>query len=256
MRRVPAVRPGALKPADGPGAAGHAGSVGAGAGARAGAAGRTRRVVLISGAPGAGKSTLAGPLAAELGFALLTKDQIKETLHDALAPGAQWPGAPGGPGSPDRPGFPDGPGSASPAAPDRAALAAGEVSLAWSRWLGGASMELLWMLAGQVPDAVLEANFRPHLACERGRILALGASVVEVNCACPPALAAQRYTARAARGATRHPVHVVTRLTPDLLAEYDQPVGIGQLISVDTTAPVDVAGLARAIRVLLPAALP
>jgi hypothetical protein len=35
-----------------------------------------------------------------------------------------------------------------------------------------------------------------------------------------------------------------------------QPVGIGQLISVDTTAPVDVAGLARAIRVQLPAALP
>jgi hypothetical protein len=168
-----------------------------------------RRVVLVSGAPGAGKSTLARPLAAELGYALLTKDQIKETLHDALAPGA--------------PGVPGGPGSASPAVRDRAALAAGEVSLAWSRWLGGASMELLWMLAGQVPDAVLEA---------------------------------QRYAARAARGATRHPVHVVTRLTPDLLAEYDQPVGIGQLISVDTTAPVDVAGLAVAIRELLPAALP
>ncbi len=212
-----------------------------------------RRVVLVSGAPGAGKSTLAGPLAAELGFALLTKDQIKETLHDALAPGAPGPGAPGVPGAP---GSPDGPGSASLAVPDGAVLAAGEVSLAWSRWLGGASMELLWMLAGQVPDAVMEANFRPHLAYERGRFLALGASVVEVNCACPPALAAQRYSARAARGATRHPVHVVTRLTPELLAEYDQPVGIGQLISVDTTAPVDVAGLARAIRVLLPAALP
>ena len=43
-----------------------------------------RRVVLVSGAPGSGKTTLAVPLAAELGFALLSKDRIKETLHDAL----------------------------------------------------------------------------------------------------------------------------------------------------------------------------
>jgi predicted kinase len=34
--------------------------------------------------PGAGKTTLARPLAAALGFALLSKDHIKETLHDAL----------------------------------------------------------------------------------------------------------------------------------------------------------------------------
>jgi hypothetical protein len=39
-----------------------------------------RRIVLVSGAPGAGKTQLAGPLAAELGFALLGKDRIKETV--------------------------------------------------------------------------------------------------------------------------------------------------------------------------------
>jgi predicted kinase len=43
-----------------------------------------RRLVYVSGSPGAGKTSLAGPLAAELGYALLTKDLIKETLHDAL----------------------------------------------------------------------------------------------------------------------------------------------------------------------------
>src|SRR5580693_3528843 len=43
-----------------------------------------RQVVLVSGIPAAGKSAIAGPLAAELGFALLGKDQIKETLADAL----------------------------------------------------------------------------------------------------------------------------------------------------------------------------
>ena len=59
--------------------------------------------MLVSGAPGSGKTTLAVPLAAELGFTLLRKDRIKETLHDVL-------GAP---------------------APD----------LAWSRRLGAAAME-------------------------------------------------------------------------------------------------------------------
>jgi predicted kinase len=46
------------------------------------------RLVYVSGAPGSGKTSLAVPLAAELGYALLTKDRIKETLHDAFgAPG-------------------------------------------------------------------------------------------------------------------------------------------------------------------------
>ena len=228
-----------------------------GAGGPGGPGGGLRRVVLISGAPGAGKSTLAGPLAAELGFALLTKDRIKETLHNALAPGAPrpWlpdgPGLSAGPGLPDGSGLPDGlPAAAAPELPEAGRPPAGPVSLAWSRWLGGASMELLWTLASDMPAVVLEANFRPRLAYERGRIMALNAAMVEVNCSCPAALAADRYHARAA---ARHPVHVVSRLTPEQLAEYDRPIGIGQLISVDTAGPVDVAELAAAVRALLPA---
>jgi predicted kinase len=169
-----------------------------------------RKLVLVSGAPGSGKTSLAGPLAAELGFALLGKDRIKETLHDAM-------GAP---------------------APDRE----------WSRRLGAAAMELLWTLAADAPAVVLEANFRPYSAYERDRISALCARPVEVNCVCPPGLAARRYTERAA---TCHPVHVVTSLTPDQLAEYDRPVGLGELITVDTTGPVDVAALAEIVRARL-----
>jgi predicted kinase len=43
-----------------------------------------RLLVYVSGAPGAGKTTLAGPLAAELGYSLVCKDTLKETLQDWL----------------------------------------------------------------------------------------------------------------------------------------------------------------------------
>jgi predicted kinase len=36
---------------------------------------------------GTGKSSLAAPLAAELGYSLVTKDLIKETLHAPFVPG-------------------------------------------------------------------------------------------------------------------------------------------------------------------------
>jgi hypothetical protein len=96
---------------------------------------------------------------------------------------------------------------------------------------------------------VLEANFRPRSAYERGRISALCPRPVEVNCVCPPSLAARRYAERAA---TCHPVHVVTSLSAELLAEYGRPVGLGDLITADTTGPVDVAALADRVRTCWP----
>jgi predicted kinase len=168
-----------------------------------------RATILVSGAPGAGKTTLATPLAAALGFTLLSKDTIKETLHDALA----------GP--------------------------AGD--LEWSRRLGGASMELLWTLARQSPRVVLEAPFRPHGDLNRVPIARLGGRLVEVYCQCPPAICSRRFAERA----PRHPAHVLDRLSDGLLAEFDGPVGLGDLVTVDTTSPVDVGPLAARIRRLL-----
>jgi hypothetical protein len=43
-------------------------------------------------------------------------------------------------------------------------------------------------------------------------------------------------------------VHVQTSLSPEFIAEFDRPIGIGELVAVDTTVPVDVAALAEAIR--------
>src|SRR5690348_10190792 len=165
----------------------------------------SRKLVYVSGAPGSGKTSLAVPLAAVLGYALLTKDRIKETMHDAF-------GAP-------------------------------EADRAWSRRLGGAAMELLWALAADAPAVVIEANFRPRSDYERAKLSGLAARPVEVHCACPPELALQRYNAR-----TTHPVHVVTKLQPEAMAEYDRPVGIGGLVTVDTTVPVDVNAVAAVVR--------
>ena len=112
-------------------------------------------------------------------------------------------------------------------------------------------MELLWALAADAADLVLEANFRPRSSYEQGRLAALAASHVEVYCRCPPEEAARRYAARAAAS---HPVHVITSLTPQFLAEFDRPVGLGEVIPVDTTGPADIPAVAARVLELLPSA--
>jgi len=168
-----------------------------------------RSLVIVSGAPGAGKTSVAVPLAAELGFGLVYKDRLKETLHDAL-------GAP-------------------------------EPDLAWSRRLGAAAMELLWALAADAPRVVIEANFRPRSGFERDKLaeLACRAAAVEVYCACPARIALRRYNER---GPGRHPVHLRRSLQPEAMDEYDGPVGIGELITLDTAVDVDIAALAAEVR--------
>ena len=165
------------------------------------------RIVYISGRPGAGKSSLAFPLAAELGYSLVTRDLVKEALHDALyVPGSS------------------------------------ELDRAWSLRLSVASWELLWMLAARAGDMVIESNFHPPADIELGKLRGLGARMVEVHCACPAEVAHARYNAR-----SRHEVHSGT-LPLSAMDKYDRPVGIGSLITVDTTRPVDVAAVAAEVR--------
>src|SRR5580698_5493855 len=114
------------------------------------------RIVYISGRPGAGKSSLAFPLAADLGYSLVIKDQVKEALHDVLCV----------PGS-------------------------GELDPTWSQRLNTASWELLWSLADRAGDMVIEANFHPHNDYELGKLRALG-RLVEVHCECPAKVAYAR----------------------------------------------------------------
>jgi hypothetical protein len=71
--------------------------------------------------------------------------------------------------------------------------------------------------------------------------------VIEVYCACPPELARRRYADRAASG-SRHPAHATTSLSNADLDQYDRPLGIGRVIIVDTTSPVDVEALVDHVR--------
>lgn len=174
-----------------------------------------RQVVIISGPPASGKTTIARPLAAELDFALIAKDQIKEILHDALGR---------------------------------------EAELTWSRQLGAASMELLWALGAQAPYVVLEANFWTGDERARAGLGSLGATPVEVHCACPVEECMRRY---AARMPGRHPAHVdghAARNAHEVFDRCAQPFGLGPVITADTTRPVAIGALAVQVRRLLTAA--
>jgi hypothetical protein len=91
---------------------------------------------------------------------------------------------------------------------------------------------------------VIEANFRPRDSYQRRKLSALAEQPVEVYCQCDPALATRRYNDRAR---TCHPIHLQASVPPDVRAEYDQPVGIGKLVTVDTAIPVDVIAVAAAV---------
>jgi predicted kinase len=79
----------------------------------------TLKLILVSGPPGVGKSTIAEPLARTLGFPLIQKDVIKEVLFETLGTG------------------------------DRE----------WSQRLSRASFMVMFGVADGLPQAMLEGNF-------------------------------------------------------------------------------------------------
>lgn len=170
---------------------------------------------MISGAPGVGKTTIARPLARALNMPLFAKDSIKERIHDVLAD-------------------------------------TGPVDLAWSRRLGAAAMEMLWLLAADAPECVLEANFWNGHERQNDALRALSedGKLVEVYCTAPREEILRRFQARQASG-ERHAVHPDHVFAPDHWENFRAPIGIGHVLEVDTSAPVDVARVADEVRALL-----
>jgi AAA domain len=113
-----------------------------------------------------------------------------------------------------------------------------------SRRLGGAAVRTLLAVAAASRGAVLESTFYPETV---ETLRTLPGCFVEVRCICSRTVALERYRQRAA---DRHAGHLDSLRTDDelwnplLLA----PLGLGPVVTVDTTDPVDVGSVAADVR--------
>jgi predicted kinase len=115
-------------------------------------------------------------------------------------------------------------------------------TVADSRRIGRAAVLVMLRAARTCPGAVLDSTWFDY-ALPLAR--ALPGPLIEVHCAVPVELAQARYRARAGR---RHAGHLdEARSDQELWGEPPRPLGLGPVITVDTSGPVDIAGLAAAM---------
>lgn len=173
-------------------------------------AGRSSKVartvlVIVSGPPGSGKTTLGHMIARRFGLPFISKDGIKEPLGEALGVG----------------------------------------DLAWSRKLGVASFTVLYAVCETLLEAgvshVIEGNFRPEFSSDRfrGIISRYGCEPFEILCGADPGVLLERYRLREERG-ERHPVHIggirIEELREALEAKLYGPLDLGGVVfTLDTT---------------------
>lgn len=176
-------------------------------------------VIVITGHPATGKTTLAHWLAQELELPLIWKDQIKETLLERF----------------------------------------GHSTNEWSRKLSEASWTLLYqwvegLLRANVSH-IVESNFSPRHANAHWQTLSkqYTFSVVQIRCETRADLLLQRYRRRIEDG-DRHSGHVDACTDPSFLEAIQRPMGWiavkSERISFDTTSvrDGDYLALADAIR--------
>lgn len=167
----------------------------------------TSTIVLVTGHPGTGKTTLAEILAQGLKLPLTGRDQIKETLLDTLG----WP------------------------------------TEEWANKLGVASWALLYqqierLLAAEI-DQVVESNFDPRFANIHWQRLRQRYTfrLIQIRCEASAEVVLARYHARIADG-TRHPGHINRSDDASYLAAIQQ--GPMDWIDIESEhLPVDTSNL-------------
>jgi predicted kinase len=179
-------------------------------------------VVVVSGPPCSGKSTLAVELVGRCGWPLLAKDDYKERVFREL-------------GARDRD---------------------------WSRRVSALAWDLLFAEAERLVrarvDCLLDGNFRSAHAPGVSALAAQGARLVEVACTADPRALLERFQRRIREG-SRHPGHVDREALPDVEREFLAPAprlvpADAPRLLCDTSGPVDVAALASRIEDLVAAA--
>ncbi len=165
-------------------------------------------LVIVTGAPGSGKTTIARSLAEELSLPLLAKDDIKEALFDALGTG------------------------------DRE----------HSRMLGRATYEVLVAVTRRLLDSgvscILESNFT-H--ADSLRSLA-PVRIVQIFCTAPVDVIVERYSLRSRHPGHLDAEIVPELRERLAAGEWQPLDLDGKLITLDTSTPVDVRSLAATVR--------
>jgi predicted kinase len=166
-------------------------------------------VVVVTGPPAAGKTTIARAIAERLRLPLIAKDTIKEALFDGLGTG----------------------------------------DLAWSQQLGEATYLAMLALAEESVAAgsnlVVEANF---VRGGESRLAALPARFVQVHCSAPLEVLVERYASRE-RHPGHVDSERIDALRDAVETGRHEPLDLpGELIRIDTSASVDVAALADSVR--------
>ena len=170
-------------------------------------------LVVVTGPPAAGKTTVARGVAARLRVPLIAKDTIKEALFDGLGSG----------------------------------------DLEWSAQLGGATYAVMLALVeesvGTAGSLVIEANFVRGGELETG-LAALRARFLQIHCSAPVEVLLDRYDGRE-RHPGHVDSERIEALREAVETGRHEPLDLpGETIRVDTTRPVDAVAIAEYITTL------
>lgn len=160
-------------------------------------------VILVTGLPASGKTTLGRQLGKALKLPFLSRDIVKEAIFDSIERG----------------------------------------DVVSPKTLGTSSANVVWTLLKDCPaGAIVETWINPSRgdSAPVGIILKQAGvqTVYEILCQCPGDLAADRYVNR-----QRNPVHRADRkVIQDIrdTAAFMKPLGLGPTLTVDTTVPVNI----------------
>ncbi len=112
-----------------------------------------------------------------------------------------------------------------------------------SRRLGRAAVRAVLRIARRCPGAVVDSTWFDYT---RPLVAELPGPVAELRCVVPVDVARSRYYARAAE---RHAGHLdLQRDDAELWGEPVRPLGVGPLVEVDTTGPLDLTAIAAEVR--------